>query len=166
MIARYDAQLLASLRFAGAPTAIPLQASHIDVTNKIDHVDIDTKVHVDHGTRGTPEHTDGMAVDPNQHQDTPERTEHTDVGDVEAATIPQPLRDPSGADAALTYRLDAMLGRLEDILLAREQQLNREVGERLDVFVSEITSIFSSLRAETAALERRLAAIEQRAKAN
>jgi hypothetical protein len=166
MIARYDAQLLASLRFAGAPVAAPIQASHIDTTTTTPHTDIDHKVHDDHGPRGTPDHTDGQVIDPNQHQDTEEQSDHTDVGDVEAATTPRPPRGSSNTDAVLTYRLDAMLGRIEDILLAREQQLQRDVGERLDVFVSEMTSVFSSLRAEAAALERRLAAIELRTKAN
>jgi hypothetical protein len=167
MITRHDEQLLSSLRFAGAPPDIPLQASHTDISHTdTPHTDETPKVHLDHGPLGTPDHTDGQVDDParhndKEHGDSPHEDVDQGIARASANPAPEARADQANADALIGSRLDAFLGRMEDILLAREQQLHRDVGIRLDAFVSEMTSVVSNLRSESGAIEQRLAALER-----
>jgi hypothetical protein len=161
MITQHDEHLLARLR-QGMSHSVPLQAAreHFDTP----HDDYMPKVHLDHGPPGTPEHENGMVNDPANHRDKP----HTDVERDTAIADENPslsARSASlatGVNPALQARFDALLGRMEDIMLAREQQLHRDVSVRLDTFVAEMTSAFARLQTETATMQQHLAALERR----
>jgi hypothetical protein len=157
MITRNDERLLSTLRRAGMEQGVPLHA-HTDVKTHVDRPG--PKVHYDHGPRGTPEHTDGMVENPASHTDRDSHLEQAIASDDSGAPIwlPPAAGQGPGLSAA---QLEAVLARLEDVLVAREQQLHRDVSLRLDAFVAEVADQIAKLQAQHVALEGRLDMLER-----
>lgn len=162
MVTRSDEDLLRDFRQLGVPeSALTRAQTHKDVphSDKTDAVYTDTWDY----TQSPPTHT---SYTTHVHSDR-SHYDHTDHGGVASAEIePVVAQAKSGvADErlppVLLKRFEALLVRMEDLLLSREEHLHQEVSLRLDAFMTEMTSAFSALQSRTADIDERLAAVEK-----